>query len=76
MAFTFKADDKIVFNMGDRVVYSGSLENLRGRSGIVTRVHGQPSQLDPRYIHWSYWVVLDNGDRLRGVRGKSLSPKE
>ena len=63
----------VVFNKGDKVVYSGSMKGLHGATGTVIVVIGTHSLRDPRVMHWSYYVDLDNGQRLKDVRGRSLS---
>jgi len=66
-------------HFGDKVIYSGSVEELRGALGVITNVtHVMKSGLGGVFggvFEWRYTIVIDNGKEstLRSVREQSFT---
>jgi hypothetical protein len=63
---------------GDKVVYSGSVEELRGALGVITNVtHVKKSSVffQTDVFEWRYTITIDNskGSTLRNVREESFT---
>jgi len=68
-----------IANFGDKVIYSGSYEELRGSFGVITNItHKMTAGLGGVFggvFEWRYTITLDNGkgSRLTDVRETSFT---
>jgi len=63
------------FQIGDKIIYQGSIEEYRGTAGIIARATHVPNK-KAKQLEWRYRVVLVSGVRLSMVREQSLTHKD
>jgi hypothetical protein len=65
-----------IVNFGDRVIYSGSQEKVRGASGVITAItHVKKSSSFGAIFEWRYAIAIDDGKNsgLTNVREESFT---
>ena len=62
-----------IVHFGDKVIYSGSVKELRGAFGVITNITHKKKAGDR--FEWRYTITIDNGKNstLSNVREESFT---